>query len=134
MPLSFLHLLHRRLQQLEAEVKRVQDNATLGQDEKMKIMRDKHSAIMRPVLVALERICEFTSQTPETPHEEWFQKTYSKMLEKAFDALKHPSDPRKPRQCWMPFKEVRLVALCGARQKLLSTLMYGLFPVGLTLS
>ncbi|XP_062507559.1 serine/threonine-protein kinase SMG1-like isoform X2 [Corticium candelabrum] len=95
----------RRLQQLEAEVKRVQDNSTLKQDEKMKIMTDKHLAIMRPVLVALEKIHEFTSQPPETPHEEWFQKTYSKMLEKAFDALRNPDNPRKPRHCWAPFKE-----------------------------
>ncbi|TKS92475.1 Serine/threonine-protein kinase SMG1 [Collichthys lucidus] len=50
-----MHVL-RRIQQLEDEVKRVQNNNTLRRDEKIAIMREKHSALMRPVVFALDHI------------------------------------------------------------------------------
>ena len=100
----------RRLAQLDGEVKRVLENATLGREEKTSIMRDKHGAVMKPVIVALEKMYEFTvAQTPETPHETWFQKTYGKVIEKALDGLKMPKDLKKPRSCWEGFRQVRYV-------------------------
>eukprot|EP00118_Oscarella_pearsei_P002798 m.11633 g.11633 ORF g.11633 m.11633 type:complete len:3440 (+) comp23529_c0_seq1:72-10391(+) len=95
----------RRLVQLDREVKRVWENATLSKEEKIHIMGDKHAAVMKPVIVALEKIYEYTAQEPETPHEEWFQKTYGNMLEKARDGLKKPKDLRKPGSCWEGFKQ-----------------------------
>lgn len=39
----------RKLQQLEAEVKKVMNNASLSKDEKMAIIKEKHRTIMKPV-------------------------------------------------------------------------------------
>lgn len=41
--------VNRKLQQLEAEVKKVMNNASLTKDEKMAIIKEKHRTIMKPV-------------------------------------------------------------------------------------
>lgn len=41
--------VNRKLQQLEAEVKKVMNNASLTKDEKMTIIKEKHRTIMKPV-------------------------------------------------------------------------------------
>ncbi|TKS88123.1 Serine/threonine-protein kinase SMG1 [Collichthys lucidus] len=74
-----MHVL-RRIQQLEDEVKRVQNNNTLRRDEKIAIMREKHSALMRPVVFALDHVYSITAAPAETPHETWFQQMYEMAL------------------------------------------------------
>ena len=41
--------VQRRLAQLEAEVRRVQANASLSEDMKATVIREKHRTIMKPV-------------------------------------------------------------------------------------
>ena len=43
----------RKLQQLEAEVKKVMNNSSLSKDEKMAIIKEKHRTIMKPVMISL---------------------------------------------------------------------------------
>ncbi|XP_069762351.1 serine/threonine-protein kinase SMG1 isoform X3 [Narcine bancroftii] len=102
-----MHVL-RRIQQLEDEVKRVQNNNTLRKDEKMAIMREKHTALMKPVVFALEHVCSITSAPAETPHEKWFQDTYGEPINNALDKLKTPSNPANPSSSWLPFKQIML--------------------------
>ncbi|XP_062915129.1 serine/threonine-protein kinase SMG1 isoform X2 [Mobula hypostoma] len=102
-----MHVL-RRIQQLEDEVKRVQNNNTLRKDEKMAIMREKHTALMKPVVFALEHVCSITSAPAETPHEKWFQDTYGEPINNALEKLKTPSNPANPSSSWLPFKQIML--------------------------
>lgn len=80
-------------------------------DEKIAIMRDKHSALMRPVVFALDHVCNITAAPAETPHETWFQQTYGNAIISALERLKNPSNPANPASSWLPFKQV-CVGVC----------------------
>lgn len=98
--------VNRKLQQLEAEVKKVMNNASLTKDEKMAIIKEKHRTIMKPTLYTLERLQEITSQEVETPHEQWFQENYGKLITMAMDRLRNPTNPNHPSSSWQPFKQL----------------------------
>ncbi|NXW02119.1 SMG1 kinase, partial [Fregetta grallaria] len=113
----------RRIQQLEDEVKRVQNNNTLRKEEKIAIMREKHTALMKPIVFALEHVRSITAAPAETPHEKWFQDNYGDAIENALEKLKNPLNPAKPGSSWLPFKEVML-SLQQRAQKRASYLLW----------
>ncbi|XP_070580922.1 serine/threonine-protein kinase SMG1-like [Ptychodera flava] len=96
----------RRLPQLEDEIKRVLANSTLNKDEKMAIIREKHNAILRPTVYALEQVQAITKQPAETPNEKWFQENYSESINKAMESLQNPSNPANPHSSWSKFKQL----------------------------
>ncbi|KAK1162804.1 serine/threonine-protein kinase SMG1-like [Acipenser oxyrinchus oxyrinchus] len=102
-----MHVL-RRIQQLEDEVKRVQNNNTLRKEEKIAIMREKHSALMKPVVFALEHVRSITAAPAETPHETWFQETFGDAINNSLERLRNPSNPANPASSWVPFKQIML--------------------------
>ncbi|KAK6476140.1 serine/threonine-protein kinase SMG1-like isoform X1 [Huso huso] len=102
-----MHVL-RRIQQLEDEVKRVQNNSTLRKEEKIAIMREKHSALMKPVVFALEHVRSITAAPAETPHETWFQETFGNAIDNSLERLRNPSNPANPASSWVPFKQIML--------------------------
>ncbi|XP_038156782.1 serine/threonine-protein kinase SMG1 [Cyprinodon tularosa] len=116
-------LVLRRIQQLEDEVKRVQNNNTLRRDEKVAIMREKHSALMRPVVFALDHVCSITTAPAETPHETWFQQTYGDAIKSALERLKNPANPANPASSWLPFKQI-MMSLQQRAQKRASYLLH----------
>lgn len=75
-------------------------------DEKIAIMRDKHSALMRPVVFALDHVCSITAAPAETPHETWFQQTYGNAIVSALERLRNPANPANPASSWLSFKQV----------------------------
>ncbi|XP_069381042.1 serine/threonine-protein kinase SMG1 isoform X1 [Paralichthys olivaceus] len=117
-----MHVL-RRIQQLEDEVKRVQNNNTLRRDEKIAIMREKHSALMRPVVFALDHVCSITAAPAETPHETWFQQTYGDSITSALERLRNPANPANPASSWIPFKQI-MMSLQQRAQKRSSYLLH----------
>ncbi|XP_041633863.1 serine/threonine-protein kinase SMG1 isoform X3 [Cheilinus undulatus] len=117
-----MHVL-RRIQQLEDEVKRVQNNNTLRRDEKIAIMREKHSALMRPVVFALDHVCRITAAPAETPHETWFQQSYGDAITSALERLRNPSNPASPASSWLPFKQI-MISLQQRAQKRASYLLH----------
>uniref|UniRef100_S4RYT5 SMG1 nonsense mediated mRNA decay associated PI3K related kinase n=1 Tax=Petromyzon marinus TaxID=7757 RepID=S4RYT5_PETMA len=112
----------RRVQQLEDEGKRVQANVTLRKEEKLAIMREKHTALMKPVVFALEHAHSITSASPETPHERWFQDTYGASISAALERLKNPPNPASPGASWAPFRQL-LQSLQQRAQKRTSYLL-----------
>uniref|UniRef100_A0A3B4F021 non-specific serine/threonine protein kinase n=1 Tax=Pundamilia nyererei TaxID=303518 RepID=A0A3B4F021_9CICH len=117
-----MHVL-RKIQQLEDEVKRVQNNNTLRRDEKIAIMREKHSALMRPVVFALDHVCSITAAPAETPHESWFQQTYGDAITSALERLRNPVNPANPASSWLPFKQI-MMSLQQRAQKRTSYLLH----------
>ncbi|XP_069036868.1 serine/threonine-protein kinase SMG1 isoform X1 [Lepisosteus oculatus] len=117
-----MHVL-RRIQQLEDEVKRVQNNNTLRKEEKIAIMREKHSALMRPVVFALEHVRSITAAPAETPHETWFQENFGSAIDNALERLRNPSNPANPASSWIPFKQIML-SLQQRAQKRASYLLH----------
>ncbi|KAM7253507.1 hypothetical protein ACFE04_021661 [Oxalis oulophora] len=109
--LSTLQDLHadvlRRINVLREEAARMTDNVTLTQSEKNKINGVKYSAMMAPIVVALERRLASTSRKPETPHEIWFHNEYQEKLKSAILTFKTP--PKSPAalvDIWRPFENL----------------------------
>ncbi|KAI9127908.1 hypothetical protein K1719_000901 [Acacia pycnantha] len=92
--LSTLQDLHtdvmRRVNVLKEEAARIAENISLSQNEKNKINSARYSAMMAPIVVALERRLASTARKPETPHEAWFQEEYQEQLKSAILSFKTP--------------------------------------------
>ncbi|KAF5727229.1 hypothetical protein HS088_TW22G00918 [Tripterygium wilfordii] len=92
--LSTLQDLHadvmRRINVLKEEAARITENSSLSESEKSKISAAKYSAMMAPIIVALERRLASTSRKPETPHEIWFYEEYREKLKTAISTFRTP--------------------------------------------
>ncbi|XVE94112.1 hypothetical protein REPUB_Repub01dG0253200 [Reevesia pubescens] len=109
--LSTLQDLHmdvmRRINVLKEEAARIAENATLSQSEKNKINAAKYSAMMAPIVVALERRLASTSRKPETPHELWFHNEYKEQLKSAILSFKTPpASAAALGDVWRPFDNI----------------------------
>ncbi|KAF6172570.1 hypothetical protein GIB67_007083 [Kingdonia uniflora] len=109
--LSTLQDLHtdvvRRVNLLKEEATRTAENVTLSHFEKNKINAAKYSAIMAPIVVALERRLASTSRKPETPHEIWFHKEYGEQLKSAILIFKSPPvSAAALRDVWQPLAAI----------------------------
>lgn len=92
---------------LKEEAARIADNATLSLSEKNKINAAKYSAMMAPIIVALERRMTSTSRKPETPHELWFHEEYREQLKSAIVAFKTPpASASSIGDVWRPFDNI----------------------------
>ncbi|XP_078430572.1 uncharacterized protein LOC144702411 [Wolffia australiana] len=123
--LNTLQELHpdamKRINTLKEEAVRIEENAALSYIEKKKINAAKYSAMMAPVVVALERRLTSTSRDPETPHEIWFQKEYGKLLKLAILSLKKPpSSSLYLGNVWKPFDSIAASLLAYQRKPLVS--------------
>ncbi|XP_019454155.1 PREDICTED: serine/threonine-protein kinase SMG1-like [Lupinus angustifolius] len=109
--LSTLQDLHtdvmRRINVLKEEAARIAENITLSQNEKNKINSARYSAMMAPIVVALERRLASTSRKPETPHEAWFQEEYKEQLKSATVSFKTPpASSAALGDVWRPFDSI----------------------------
>ncbi|PSS26075.1 Serine/threonine-protein kinase [Actinidia chinensis var. chinensis] len=109
--LSTLQDLHadvmRRINLLKEEAARIAENVTLSSSEKNKINTAKYSAMMAPIVVALERRLASTSRKPETPHEIWFHEEYSEQLKSAILNFKTPpASAAVLGDVWRPFDSI----------------------------
>ncbi|PNF25697.1 hypothetical protein B7P43_G16148, partial [Cryptotermes secundus] len=99
--------ISRRLQQLELEVLRVEDNASLSSADKDRLIAEKHRIILKPLVFILEQLHAITSVPPETPHEKWFQEKFGEYITDALHKLKTSWNPRRPQESWQPLKQLQ---------------------------
>ncbi|XP_074581436.1 uncharacterized protein LOC141837962 [Curcuma longa] len=109
--LSTLQDLHtdviRRINTLKVEAARVAENPTLSDAEKSKINAAKYSAMMAPVVVALERRLASTSREPRTSNELWFRQEYFEQLKSATLSFKTPPKSSAALgDVWRPFDTI----------------------------
>ncbi|KFM68139.1 Serine/threonine-protein kinase SMG1, partial [Stegodyphus mimosarum] len=98
--------VNRRFSNLEKEICKVMNNTYLSKEEKKEIVKEKHNVYVKPTLFLLEQLQKITTQPPETPHEQWFQKTFEKPIENALNKLRNSSDPSRPQESWSVFKQL----------------------------
>lgn len=96
----------RRINLLKEEAARVSENVTLSQSEKNEINAARYSAMMAPIVVALERRFASTSRKPVTPHEVWFYEEYIERLNSAILTFKTPPLPAALGEVWRPFDSI----------------------------
>ncbi|OAY80733.1 Serine/threonine-protein kinase SMG1 [Ananas comosus] len=123
--LSTLQDLHsdviRRLNVLKEETARVAANPTLTLAEKNKINAAKYSAMMAPIIVALERRMASTSREPRTSHETWFHKEYTEQLKSAILGLKTPpASATTLADVWRPFEAIAASLYTHQRKSFIS--------------
>ncbi|KAF5448742.1 hypothetical protein F2P56_029247 [Juglans regia] len=123
--LSTLQDLHtdvmRRINLLKEEAVRIAENVTLSQSEKNKINAAKYSAMMAPIVVALERRLATTSQKPETPHEVWFHEEYREQLKSAILNFKTPpASVAALGDVWRPFDNIAASLASYQRKSMVS--------------
>lgn len=109
--LSTLQDLHgdvmRRVNLLKEEAARIAENVTLSNSEKFRINAAKYSAMMAPIVVALERRLALISRKPETPHEKWFQDEYKELMKSSILAFKTPpASASALGDVWRPFDSI----------------------------
>ncbi|TMW68200.1 hypothetical protein Poli38472_007872 [Pythium oligandrum] len=125
----------RRISTLEKEELRVDKNSTLTESEKLQLARRKSTAIMKPVLMVIERLWNETIGRTKTgydlsAHERTFLHVYGKQISSAMrgfhsycnsdgeDGTK--SAATTPLEVWSPFAELlkALIASAGRRERL----------------
>ena len=103
---------------LKEEAARIAENVTLSQSEKNKINAAKYSAMMAPIVVALERRLASTSRKPETPHEVWFHEEYKEQIKSAIVIFKTPpASAAALGDVWRPFDNIA-ASLASYQRKL----------------
>ncbi|XP_059470336.1 serine/threonine-protein kinase SMG1 isoform X2 [Neocloeon triangulifer] len=109
----------RRLYQLETEQKKLEENSSLDEATKVRLMREKYNIVMKPVIIVLEQLAKLTSLPAETPHEKTFQTLHKENISKALEELKNPSltEELKPEQCWQQFKALHAELLRQSQKK-----------------
>ncbi|KAJ8915770.1 hypothetical protein NQ315_004582 [Exocentrus adspersus] len=94
----------KRQQQLEYEIEKVNENTSLGKDEKASLIAEKHRIIIKPIIFILEQLVDVTSVEAETPHEKQFQEKYLEDIRDVINKLKNPSNPEIPEESLQPLK------------------------------
>ena len=110
----------RRIQRLKIEAARVAQNETLDDAEKQRLILEKHTAIMKPVLVAADDLRRQTyAQAPESSHERQFAEFFGPAIDAAIAELKEPSCmPYDAGAAWKPFKRIAELLKDSSRRKL----------------
>ncbi|PAA57659.1 hypothetical protein BOX15_Mlig027692g1 [Macrostomum lignano] len=96
----------RRVDQLDEELRRLATSDALSAADKQNLVAQKHEVFFMPILYTLERLSSITSVPAETPHETWFQATFSEIINETIDAVRAPSDPGQPHATWQAIKHL----------------------------
>ena len=91
---------------LREEARRVRANPKLTHADKARILGEKYSAIMAPVVAALERHERALSAPAGTPHERAFQQTTGRALRAAIADFRAPISSAFE-TCWEPLRELQ---------------------------
>lgn len=97
----------RRFAQLEMEIRKVRDNASLPPTEKEQLIAEKHRIILKPIVFILENLLAITSVPPETPHERYFQEKFSEQIDEVMKKLTDPKSPGKPQDAGSSLKQLQ---------------------------
>ena len=97
------HIVGGGLRLLRGEVARLRDNATLSEHERLRILREKYDAIMKPADLALDRLRRVFASTPECSHDRAFHAAHHSAFQAAVKAFRDP-DVYSPDMAWEPLK------------------------------
>nr|NVI76420.1 no-on-and-no-off transient C [Cucujiformia] len=96
--------ISKRQLQLEYEIEKVNENASLNKEEKASLIVEKHRIIIKPIIFILEQLLDVTSVEAETPHEKQFQEKYLEDVKDVIAKLKNPDNPENPQDSLQPLK------------------------------
>ncbi|CAH0518949.1 unnamed protein product [Peronospora belbahrii] len=129
----------RRTCTLEKEATRVDRNVSLSANEKAELAQRKMVAIMKPILVSIDRLWNETcgrarDQPNVSPHERKFLKEYGGLIEKAIESFRdccsselRVESIKTPQELWQPFADI-MKALMNATSRRDQLLLHDISP------
>ncbi|VVC99289.1 unnamed protein product [Leptidea sinapis] len=99
---------NKRLSHLEQEITSVKTNHNLSNEEKSKLIREKHRIIYEPIVFVLEQLHQIISAKPETPHEISFQAKFQSSISDVIEKVRNPTNPEKAYESWMALKQLQV--------------------------
>ena len=129
----------RQVAKFQEEVTRLEANASLSVEEKRELMVEKYSIVFRRLLHIFDQVANITKASPETPHEEQFQRRYGKHISTLMDRVRAPVDWEKPTDGWtlLASLQQQLQQRAGKRPALklgeISPLLAGLRDTGIAM-
>ncbi len=95
------------MDQLAAEITKVNANQSLSDAEKTPITRAKYEILLQPVVSVLEHVHDITlSLAAETPNEHHFQQDFGQKISDALTQLKNIDNAFAPHNGWSLFKQL----------------------------
>ncbi|CAG8681341.1 36376_t:CDS:2, partial [Racocetra persica] len=82
--------VNRRFHKFEREFERINDNLNLSSEQRNKIMKESYDAIMKPVILSIDRSYNSTIAAASTHHEKWFCRTFGNRIYEALEAIRSP--------------------------------------------
>jgi len=101
--------INKRLHKVENEFERINDNLNLTSDQRSKIMRESYDAIMKPVILSIEKLYNTTIAIASTPHEKWFNQTFGTRIHDALEKLRTPTSWGTYKEGWDLFRNVSII-------------------------
>ena len=98
--------LETRFKTIRSEAQLVRGNATLSEIQQGKIIKEKYTAIMKPVRVSIANLLSQISATPQSPHERQFLKRYAQPLRALAANLDSVPDYTDIDATWRLFREI----------------------------
>lgn len=97
--------MKKQILRLESEISKFKKNS-LMRDDKDSFMREKYNNCFKKVIAILEHVQSITNELPETQHEVWFQRNFSKVIQDFINSLKAPVDPFEPQQVLTKYQQL----------------------------
>ncbi|KAF0561158.1 Serine/threonine-protein kinase SMG1 [Gigaspora margarita] len=82
--------VNRRFHKFEREFERINDNLNLSSEQRNKILKESYDAIMKPVILSIDRLYNCTIAVASTQHEKWFCQTFGNRIHEALEILRTP--------------------------------------------
>lgn len=81
---------------MEHEAMKISKNSELTKEQQEGLLLERHNLVFKKIIFSLEQTQALTSRTAHTPHETWFQKTFSSLISNVIKLLRDPEQPDKP--------------------------------------
>lgn len=116
--------ISKRIDQLTNEVIRLNQNESLSEPEKTRIMNEKYEIMLLPIVTLLEHVKEITlEREDQTPNEAQFRKDFERKIETALEQLSGGDAAAKtPSSGWQAFKQLHSLLHMRSQRRQCSTL------------
>lgn len=91
-----LNEIKKQVLTLEKEIEKTKNNANLYEADKVMFIKEQHNIFFRKLLHSLKLSNMITSNAPETPHEEWFQKNFNQLISNLIDSITNEKNIYEP--------------------------------------
>ncbi|UXI19497.1 zinc finger CCCH domain-containing protein 18 [Sarcoptes scabiei] len=91
-----LNEVKKQVEALEKEIETTKNNANLYENEKILFIKEQHNIFFRRILYSLKLTNMLTSDHPETPHEQWFQKNFTQSINLLIQSIQNPENINEP--------------------------------------